>query len=91
MPIPPMPNPPAIEAPASPAADAPAQHKVIGQASMQADRTIVMDLRMEDAATGSVGDSRVQYPPGSPHYQGILDHLGGLQPGEFKPVMNDWD
>ena len=82
--------PPAIVSPVVSASDT-TGHKVIGQASMQPDGTIVMDLRMEDAATGSVGDSHVTYAPGSPHYQAVLDHLGGLAPNEVKPVMDDWD
>ena len=82
--------PPAIASPAMSVADA-AGHKVIGQASMRPDGTIVMDLRMEDAATGSVGDSRVTYASGSPHYQAILDHLGGLKPNEIKPILDDWN
>ena len=82
--------PPAIVTPAVTASDAPG-HKVIGQASMQPDGTIVMDLRMEDAATGSVGDSHLTYAPGSTHYQAVLDHLGGLAPNQVKPVMDDWN
>jgi hypothetical protein len=50
---------------------------------MLADGTIVMDLR----ATGpGIGDTRVQYPPTSPHYAEVLHHLGGMRPGETKLV-----
>lgn len=66
------------------------EHKVIGQAAMREDGTIVMDLRMEDAKSGAIGDARLTYKPGDPHYQPTLDHLGGLKPGEIKPVFNDW-
>lgn len=64
--------------------------KVIGQAAMRDDGTIVMDLRMEDPKSGAIGDARVTYRPGDPRYQATLDHLGGLKPGEIKPVYNDW-
>jgi hypothetical protein len=84
----PVPSPPSqelhmIEAP-QPA------HKVIGQAAMREDGTIVMDLRMEDPKSGAIGDARIFYKPGDADYQATLDHLGGLKPGEIKPVYNDW-
>jgi hypothetical protein len=53
---------------------------------MERDGTIVLDLRAEDAATGAVGDARLVYPPGHAEYREILAHLGGLAPGESKPV-----
>jgi hypothetical protein len=68
----------------------PSERKVIGQAAMLEDGTIVMDLRMEDAKSGAVGDIRVQHKRGDADYQPTLDHLGGLRPGEIKPVYNDW-
>lgn len=59
------------------------QLSTIGSATMLADGTIVMDLR----ATGpGIGDTRVQYPPTSPHYAEVLRHLGGMRPGETKLV-----
>ena len=64
--------------------------KTIGQAAMRDDGTIVMDLRMEDEKTGAVGDLRLFYKPGEAEYQNILNRLGGLKPGEIKPVLNDW-
>ena len=66
------------------------EHKVIGQAAMREDGTIIMDLRMEDPKSGAIGDARLTYKPGDPQYQATLDHLGGLKPGEIKPVFNDW-
>ena len=33
-----------------------------------------------------LGDGRVVVPAGEPRYRGVLDHLGGLAPGETKPV-----
>lgn len=69
---------------------APSDRKVIGQAAMLDDGTIVLDLRMEDRKSGAIGDARLRYRPGDPNYQPTLDHIGGLQPGEIKPVYNDW-
>ena len=64
------------------ASDPPAS---IGEARMLEDRTIVLDLRAESPA-GAIGDGRLTYPPSHPDYHDILDHIGGLSPGEAKPV-----
>jgi hypothetical protein len=64
--------------------------KVIGQATMQPDGTIIMQLRLEDPTSGAVGHSYPSFAPGSPRYNEILEHLGPFKPGETKPVMNDW-
>ena len=56
----------------------------IGTARMLADGTILLDLVAR--GNGASGDARLTYPPGDPQYQAILRHLGGLQPGEIKPV-----
>ena len=57
----------------------------IGIARMLHDETIVLDLRAEGPA-GQVGDAQLRYPKGSAKYQDVLKHLGGLKPGESKPV-----
>ncbi len=57
----------------------------IGQATMQSDGTIVMDLRAT-GPNGALGDGRVVYHPFDPHYQEVLHHLGGMTPGQTKPV-----
>ena len=57
----------------------------IGAATMQADGTIVMQLRAEGPGP-IIGDAQFVYPPSHPEYQSILEHLGGLAPGESKPV-----
>ena len=57
----------------------------IGVARMLPDGTIVLDLRAESPA-GARGDGQLRYPKDSPQYQDVLKHLGGLQPGETKPV-----
>ncbi len=57
----------------------------IGAARMLEDGTLVLDLRAEDA-TGRRGDARRVYPKDHPRYRAVLDHLGGMKPGETKPV-----
>ncbi len=56
----------------------------IGTARMESDGTIVLDLVARDGAT--MGHGRVTYPPSHPDHAMILRHLGGLRPGEVKPV-----
>lgn len=56
----------------------------IGVATMRNDGTIVLHLRAE--GPDAIGDARIEYPPSHERYQYVLDHLGGLRPGEDKPV-----
>jgi hypothetical protein len=58
----------------------------IGQATMLEDRTVVLLLRAEDPDTGTLGDARFEYPPTHPDYDDLLAHLGGIEPGQDKPV-----
>jgi hypothetical protein len=57
----------------------------IGTATMTADGTIVLSLRAEGPGR-MIGDGQLRYPKNHPDYQKILAHLGGLEPGESKPV-----
>lgn len=57
----------------------------IGMASMDGDGTIVLQLRATDA-TGRVGDGLLRYPTNHPDYRKVLNHLGGLEPDQEKPV-----
>ncbi len=57
----------------------------IGEATMKADRTIVLYLRAE-SADGAVGHGTITYAPDDPRYEGLLRHIGGLEPGQKKPV-----
>lgn len=57
----------------------------IGVATMQSDGVLVLQLRAQGAG-GLIGDARITYSPGDPNYQKVLQHLGGLKPGESKPV-----
>ena len=81
------PAPPGIEAHGA----APAGfHKVIGQAKMQANGTITMQIRVEDPASGAVGHAYPAYAPGSPKYQAVLDRLGPFKPDETKTITDAW-
>ncbi|HXY08386.1 MAG TPA: hypothetical protein VEI52_11130 [Terriglobales bacterium] len=57
----------------------------IGSATMEANGTIVLLLRATGEG-GIVGDGRLVYPPAHPRYKEVLRHVGGLRPGETKPV-----
>ena len=57
----------------------------IGQATMEPDGTVVLRLRAE-AADGAEGDAQLRYGPADEDYASVLGHLGGLRPGETKPV-----
>jgi hypothetical protein len=46
--------------------------------------TIILNLRAE--GPGILGEGRIEYPPGHKAYCEIVDHLGGLKPGEHKAV-----
>ncbi len=52
----------------------------IGAATMLLNGTIVLDLRAEGPG-GVIGDARLTYRPGEPHYQVVRDHLPELRPG----------
>ena len=57
----------------------------IGEARMELDGTIVLRLRAE-SEDGTVGEGLLRYQPADREYASVLEHLGGLQPGETKPV-----
>ena len=61
---------------------------IIGDAVMQDDGTIVVRLRR--TADGIHVSGTVSYPVDSPHYKEILNHLGGMKPGETK-LVPAWD
>jgi hypothetical protein len=60
----------------------------IGDATMTDDRTIIVRLRRTTDGINVSGT--VKYPVDSPHYKEVLDHLGGMQPGETK-LVPAWD
>ena len=56
---------------------------------MEPDGTIVLRLRGE--GPGCIrDDGLLRYPADHPQYRSVLDHLGGMRPGENKPVP-PWD
>jgi hypothetical protein len=57
----------------------------IGTAEMEADSTIILRLHAR-TDEGAIGETLLSYPPGSDGYGELLNHLGGLQPGQSKPV-----
>jgi hypothetical protein len=57
----------------------------IGAATMMPDGTITLRLRAEGEG-GKIGEGQVTYRPGTARYDEVLRHLGGLKPGETKPV-----
>ena len=61
------------------------EQQSIGMASMDEKRTITLKLRAEDG-TGIQGNAQFTYPLGHERYQEMIDHLGGLNPGEQKLV-----
>jgi hypothetical protein len=64
----------------------------IGTARMLPDGTLELDLI---ATAGSTrGHARLTYPPAHAEYKRVLEHLGGMRPGEEKPVPpwpDPWD
>ena len=62
-----------------------AEPEYIGVATMLPDGTIHMRLRAP-LPGGGAGEGEIDYKPDSPDYRQILEHLGGLRPGETKPV-----
>ena len=57
----------------------------IGVANMSEDGTITLLLRAQ-SEKGDLGDAMLTYQRSDPNYAGILKHLGGMKPGEEKPV-----
>ena len=59
----------------------------IGMATMEPDGTLVLQLRAEeDPGDDAIGDALITYAPSHPDYASVLAHIGGLLPGEEKPV-----
>jgi hypothetical protein len=57
----------------------------IGVATMLPDGIIHIELHLSISG-GGVADGFKDYQPDDPYYQEVLDHIGGLKPGESKPV-----
>ena len=59
--------------------------KSIGSATMKKDGTIVLQLRATGEG-GLVGDALFTYKKGHHRYDKIIERVGGLEPGQSKPV-----
>lgn len=57
----------------------------VGSATMDKDRTLRLMLRTE-TADGMVGEMTMVVPPDDPRYAGYVAHLGGMKPGDAKPI-----
>lgn len=58
----------------------------IGVARM--DGAGVVTLRLRGAGpNGAVGEGTLVYRPNDAEYRAVLRHLGGMRPGESKPVL----
>jgi hypothetical protein len=73
----------------SPAADAGEKARCeavasIGVATMTPDGVIT--LRIRSLPPGPIAEGQFQYEPSDPKYEDIKTHLGGIAPGESKPV-----
>ena len=56
----------------------------IGKAKMSADGTITLQLR--SLWPDPIAESELVFAPNDPQYEEIKHHLGGITPGESKPV-----
>lgn len=75
----------ALAAPAAAADDVRCEQvKSIGVAHMDKDGT--MTLRLRSLPPGPIAEGTLVYRPGDPQYEEIKKHLGGIAPGEYKPV-----
>jgi hypothetical protein len=56
----------------------------IGVATMTPDGVIT--LRLSSRSAGMIAEGLLSYPPDHPKYDEVRQHLGGMRPGESKPV-----
>jgi hypothetical protein len=56
----------------------------VGTAKMSADGTITLQLR--SLWPDPIAESQLVFPPDDPQYDEIKHHIGGISPGESKPV-----
>ena len=56
----------------------------IGTATMMEDGTIILNLRAQSG--GTIGHGQLTYRKADKGYADVLEHLGGLQPGQSRPV-----
>jgi hypothetical protein len=58
---------------------------VIGTVFMRPDLSLSIRLRSVQC-DGTLAEGILDLKPGEPNYQVVIDHVGGLQPNETKPV-----
>jgi serine/threonine-protein kinase len=75
-------NPPTYQRPKHPIRRSPG--RPIGVAWLEEDGSITLDLRR--TSDGQHVSGILRYKPTDEHYNDVLEHLGGLKPGETKPV-----
>jgi hypothetical protein len=56
----------------------------IGSATMTPDGVITLQIR--SLPPGPIAEGLIRYTPGDAKYEEIKQHLGGISPGETKPV-----
>lgn len=57
----------------------------VGSAYMQDDGTLEMSLRTE-TDDGMIGEAFLVIPPSDARYADMVAHLGGIKPGEGRPI-----
>jgi len=55
----------------------------IGVASLNDEQILAVRLRTED---GFIAESYFELTPSDSRYQKFIDHVGGIEPGEEKPI-----
>lgn len=63
----------------------PAEPASIGTATMAPDRSFTLDIASKEC-NGMIAHGHFVYAPGDPHYAEVIGHIGGLEPGQSKPV-----
>jgi hypothetical protein len=58
---------------------------IIGSVVMRSDRSLSMRLRSVQC-DGTLAEGILDIKPAEGNYQLVIDHVGGLQPNETKPV-----
>ncbi len=61
-----------------------AQVESIGVATMSADAIVTLQIR--SLPPRPIAEGLLVYKPGSKDYRMVLGHLGGIKPGQSKPV-----
>ena len=72
-----------------PLVSAPVGPPPVGVAWMERNRTVCVRIRLEQGKT--IGDVNLTYAKRHPRYREVVASLGGLKPGEAKPVFGDWN